>query len=146
MPLNFFRKVNMGKELLFTIIFVFFVQIGLVNAQTYEKTDLGIKSIINSIEVEIQFYNPSTVRVLKSPEGKTFEKQSLSVIEAPQKTDFTLNQNDDELFLQSKDVQVSLNLKSGKISFSTPEGESLLNEKINLCYEKEQFFVDNLII
>ena len=48
-------------------------------AQDFQKTNYGIKSIINSIEVEIQFYNPSTVRVLKSPEAKTFTKKSLSV-------------------------------------------------------------------
>jgi len=98
-------------------------------AQTYQKTELGAKSVINSIEVEIQFYNPSTVRVLKSPEGKNFTKKSLSVIETPQKTDFNIKQEGDELSLKSKIVQVNMNLKNGKISFSTPEGESLLNEK-----------------
>ena len=120
----------MSKKLLIIVLFVF-VLVNTVNAQTYQKTDWGIKSIINSIEVEIQFYNPSTVRVLKSPEGKTFEKKSLSVIETPQKTDFTINQKDDNLFLKSKNIQVDLNLKNGKISFSTPTGKTLLNEKID---------------
>ena len=80
----------------FTIII--FISISVVNAkaQPYQKTDLGVKSTINSIEVEIQFYNPSTVRVLKSPEGKTFEKKSLSVIATPQKTDININQKGDD--------------------------------------------------
>jgi alpha-D-xyloside xylohydrolase len=99
------------------------------NAQSYKKTDLGIKSTIKSIDVEIQFYNPATVRVLKSPEGKTYDKKSLSVIETPQKTDININQVGDELSLKSKNVQVNLNLKNGKISFSTPAGELLLSEK-----------------
>ena len=70
----------------FTIII--FISISVVNAkaQSYQKTDLGGKSTINSIQVEIEFYNPSTVRVLKSPEGKPFEKKSLSVIETPRKS------------------------------------------------------------
>jgi alpha-D-xyloside xylohydrolase len=98
-------------------------------AQTYQKTDLGAKSTINSIEVEIQFYNPSTVRILKSPEGKTFTKKSLSVIETPQKHAFSVKQAGNELCLKSKSIQVDLNLKNGKISFSTPTGEPLLSEK-----------------
>ena len=41
-------------------------------AQNFQKTNYGIRSIINSIEVDIQFYNPSTVRVLKSPARENF--------------------------------------------------------------------------
>jgi alpha-D-xyloside xylohydrolase len=118
----------MNKKLLIILLFAF-IFVSNIKAQTFHKTDLGIKSIINSIEVEIQFYNPSTVRVLKSPEGKTFTKRSLAVIETPQKTAFRIKQVGDELFLKSKNVQVDLNLKNGKISYSTPTGEPLLSEK-----------------
>ncbi|MGD8781103.1 MAG: glycoside hydrolase family 31 protein [Ignavibacteria bacterium] len=99
------------------------------NAQSYKETDLGIKSVIDSIEVEIQFYNPATVRILKCPAGKFVAKKSLSVIEAPQKTDLDINREGDEISLKSKNVQVNLNLKNGKISFSTNEDRQLLNEK-----------------
>jgi alpha-D-xyloside xylohydrolase len=100
-----------------------------INAQSFIKTESGIKYTIDSLEVEIQFYNPSTVRILKSPEGINITKKSLSVIAAPQKTDFSINQDNDDLYLKSKSVQVELNLKNGRISFSTPAGKSLLNEK-----------------
>lgn len=98
-------------------------------AQLYQKTDLGVKSAINSIEVEIQFYNSSTIRILKSPIGKTYSKKSLSVIETPQKTEVNIKQVSDELFLKSESIQVSLNFSSGRISFFTPAGEALLSEK-----------------
>jgi alpha-D-xyloside xylohydrolase len=117
------------KKIFLTIASLVCVMFVTANAQSYKKTELGTKTTINSIDVEIQFYNPSTVRILKSPEGKTFEKKSLSVIVVPQKTDFSLKQTGDELFLKSKKVQVNLNLKNGKISFSTPTGEPLLTEK-----------------
>ncbi len=117
----------MKKKL--TIAFWGCVLVMTANAQPYQKTELGIKSTINAIDVEIQFYNPSTVRVLKSPEGKTFTKESLSVIEVPQKTNFSITQKDGELFLKNKCVVVSLNLNNGKFSFSTPTGDPLLNEK-----------------
>ena len=100
-----------------------------VNAQSYKKTELGIKAAINSVDVEIQFYNASTVRILKSPVGKAFTKKSLSVIEAPQKTDLSINREGDELFLKSESIQADLNLKTGKLSFSTSTGKSLLSEK-----------------
>jgi len=98
-------------------------------AQTFQKTETGVKTVINSIGVEIQFYNPSTVRILKWPEGKTFKKESLSVVKTPEKTAFTVNTEGDNLLAKSKNVKVVLNLKSGKVSFSNPTSSDLLNEQ-----------------
>jgi alpha-D-xyloside xylohydrolase len=117
------------KKIFLTLALVGCILVVTANAQLYKRTELGIKSTIQSVDIEIQFYNPSTVRVLKSPEGRTFDKKSLSVITAPQKTDVSIKQEGDELYLKSKNVQVNLNLKNGKISFSTSIGESLLSEK-----------------
>ena len=119
------------EKIFFPIAFLGCLLVMTASAQVYQKTELGIKSTINAIEVEIQFYNPSTVRVLKSPAGQAFEKKSLSVIEVPQQTDFSIEQKGDELFLKSKSMMVSLNLKNGQVSFATLEGSSLLNEKVN---------------
>ena len=99
------------------------------NAQSFEKTDCGIKSSIDSLEIEIQFYNPSTVRVLKSPQGRTYTKKSLSVVEMPQTTKFSVEQSGDELVLKSKIIRVNLNLRSGAIVFSNLQGNPLLREK-----------------
>ena len=120
----------MNKILLTVALFVCALGVT-AHAQSYKKTELGMKATINFTEVEIRFYNPATVRVLKSPEGKTYEKNSLSVIETPKKTAFSIKQVGDELSLKSKSVQVNLNLTNGKISFSTPTGVSLLSEKEN---------------
>jgi alpha-D-xyloside xylohydrolase len=98
-------------------------------AQSYQKTGLGIKAKINSIDVEIQFYGPSTVRILKSPEGKAFKKESLSVNQTPQKTALSIMQSGNELSLSSETMKVNLNLKNGKISFASLKGVALLNEK-----------------
>lgn len=100
-----------------------------VNAQPYQRTDLGIKAKINSIEVEIQFYGPSVARILKSPENTIFTKKSLSVTVVPQKTPFKMEQEGDELSVKSESLQVDLNLKDGKISFSNLTGQRLLSEK-----------------
>ena len=118
----------MNKKFLNIVLLVFIYSI-CCKAQTYQKTDLGIKSIISSIEVKIQFYNPSIVRILKSPEDKTFIKESLSVIKVPQKTAYRIKQQGDKLSLKSENLVVILNLENGKISYSTPTGEPLLSEK-----------------
>lgn len=98
-------------------------------AQPYQKTESGVRSTTHSITTEIQFYGPSLVRVLKSPEGTTFTKWSLSVTKVPQKVAFGIRRVGDELFVMSEKIQVTLNLKSGAISYATPLGQPLLREK-----------------
>lgn len=122
-----FYKMNIRR--IYTLMFLIFAISISGKGQTYQKTEMGIKTVIASVEVEIQFYTPSTIRILKWPAGTTFTKKSLSVIKSPQATVFNIHQSGDELFLRSKKVQVNLNLKNGRISFSTPTGESLLREK-----------------
>lgn len=116
------------KANLLTLVLILAISIS-GKAQSVQKTDAGIKTTINSVEVEIQFYNQSTVRVLKHPVGKDFTKESLSVIETPQKTAFKVSQQGEKLSLRSESLQVDLNLKNGKISYSTSKGLTLLNEK-----------------
>jgi len=116
------KKINLMLSLL--IVFAIGSQ-----AQSYQKTDLGVKTKINSMDIEIQFYGPSTVRVLKSPVGKAFTKESLSVIKKPQATKFTVNQQGDVVSLKSSKLKVDVDVKSCKIAYSTLAGEQLLSEK-----------------
>jgi alpha-D-xyloside xylohydrolase len=116
------KKINLMLSLLMVL------SIG-IQAQSYQKTDLGIKTKINSTDIEIQFYGPSTVRVLKSPVGKAFTKESLTVVKKPQATKFTVNQQGDVVSLKSEKLKVDVDVKSGKISYSTLLGAQLLSEK-----------------
>jgi alpha-D-xyloside xylohydrolase len=116
------RKFNLLLSLL--VLFDFYGQ-----AQSYQKTDLGIKAKINSTEVEIQFFGASTVRVLKSPEGKSFTKESLSVTKKPQTIKLAIIQQGDVVSLKNDRLKVDVNLKSGKISYSAPAGKLLFSEK-----------------
>jgi alpha-D-xyloside xylohydrolase len=116
------------RRLLFLTLFIV---TGFANtwAQTWQKTDLGGKTVVNAVVVEVQFYSPEIVRILKWPEGKTFTKESLSVIKTPQKNNVTVKQQGDELLLNSGKLMVVLNLKNGKISFRSVESQILLTEK-----------------
>ncbi len=112
--------------LLFAVVCTLF---GTTQAHPYTSIDNGCQVRINKLEVEIQFYNPATVRVLKWPAGTNFKKKSLSVIKSPEKVSLKAEQNGDEVLVKSKELIVALNLKSGKVSFSTPDGKTLLDEK-----------------
>jgi alpha-D-xyloside xylohydrolase len=116
------RKLNLLLSWL--VIFAYYGQ-----AQTYQKTDLGLKAKINSTEVEIQFFGTSTVRVLKSPDGKSFTKESLSVTKKPQTIKYAIIRQGDVVSLKSNGLKTEINLKSGKISYYTPAGELLFSEK-----------------
>lgn len=97
----------------------------------YQKTDFGTKLTVDSIEIEIQFYNESTVRILKAPVGNMLNKKSLSVVAPPQKVNFNMKQTGDMLLLKNRSVQVFVNLKNGKVSFRNSKGKLLLTEKEN---------------
>jgi alpha-D-xyloside xylohydrolase len=97
-------------------------------AQPYQKTDLGIKTVINSVGIEIQFFSPTIVRVIKWPDGKAFTKESLSVIKTPEKNSVSISKAGDVLTLKSKSMKVNLDVKSGKLSFYNSSGV-LLSEK-----------------
>ncbi|MBK5720335.1 DUF5110 domain-containing protein [Dysgonomonas sp. Marseille-P4677] len=97
-------------------------------AQSYEKTKYGLKTTTNSLDLEIQFINPSTVRILKSPQGKVYTKESLSVIEKPQDVKYSIVEKDNNIRIKSDIIEVTLNLSSGYISFYDSKGNKLLAE------------------
>lgn len=117
----------MKKIYLFLALLVCYASYGF--SQAWQKTDLGLKTVVNSVGVEIQVYSPSTFRILKWPEGKTFKKESLSVVKTPEKTTFSVKQNGDVLSVKTEKVKIDLNIKNGKISFINSSNGKLLNEK-----------------
>lgn len=99
-----------------------------LTGQDYQQIPEGIKATINSVDVELQFYTPSIVRILKSPNGWKYTKESLSVIETPQKVKTAVTQEGNIVSLKSSEMGVALNLESGVVSFFNAKGESLLSE------------------
>src|SRR6266481_1079961 len=69
------------KKLNFPIIIGFICCYVTAGAQNYVKTALGIKTQVNNIDIEIQFFAPKIVRIIKSPPGINDDKHSLSVIQ-----------------------------------------------------------------
>lgn len=100
-----------------------------VYAQDYQKTTHGIKTTVDGVDVEVQFFTPSVVRVLKSPHGEGFEKKSLSVVATPADVKFKVGVKKGHIVLDTKALQISLDTSTGVLSYETADGNLLLSEK-----------------
>ncbi len=99
-----------------------------LNAQTFEQTPTGVKATVDRTVIELQFYNPGAVRVIKSPVGNNFEKTSLSVIASPQQTKLDTRRKDAQIEVKSNDITASIDLKSGTVAFRDNKNKTLIKE------------------
>lgn len=100
-----------------------------VYGQTYQQISNGVKAQIGCMDVNVQFYSPSIVRIMKSPDGEKVAKKSFSVIKTPENTTFTVKKENKNVFLKSDSLTVCLNLETGKVSYTDVNGKQLLTEK-----------------
>ncbi len=101
----------------------------LLFSQYFQQTPQGVKGNTQGMDISIEFYTPSIVRIYKTPEGKPYEKKSLVVTKNPEQISVTFSENGDFLTMKSAELQVKLNKKSGAVHFYNPAGESLLLDK-----------------
>src|SRR5690242_20428962 len=97
-------------------------------SQSYQKTDNGIRAKIQGIDVEVQFYTPQIVRIIKLPSGSATREKSLAVIATPQKLQLAVADQKDELMVSSQVLQVKLNRQTATVRFYAPQGNLLLQE------------------
>ena len=103
--------------------------IGTLSAQNYQKTSSGIRTTVNTVDIEVQFLAPAVVRVIKSPEGVAYEKQSLSVIAKPEEVHFKTAIKDNRIVLNSSDLSICVDTRTGVVSYLSKGGKTLLTEK-----------------
>jgi alpha-D-xyloside xylohydrolase len=97
--------------------------------QSYQRTEYGIKANVTGLDVEISFYSQDIIRVTRSIPGVHYEADSFSVVTTPRKVGLKVSQKDDDLTLASDSLSLTLDLATGRISFSTIGGKPLLQEK-----------------
>lgn len=100
-------------------------------SQAYQKTSNGVKTSVGTIDVEVQFFSPQIVRVVKLPAGASVKTKSLSVIATPEKCTLAVTTQNHDLVVSSSSLQVTINRQTGAIHFYTAEGDLLLQEKEN---------------
>jgi alpha-D-xyloside xylohydrolase len=95
-------------------------------AQTYERTALGARVRLPTQTVEVQFYSPRIVRVLKTPTGGPARTASLSVVLPPQAPTLSVAKADSTVTLASAELRVRLNLTRGTVAFEQVAGSTPL--------------------
>ena len=103
-------------------------------SQKYQETENGIKTSINDkkIDVEVQWFTPNSLRILKTPLGKTVEKKSLSVITKPNKSGVKITTSDNNrIVMKSPVLTVTLNTENGIMTYDKTDGTILLKENEN---------------
>ena len=138
--------LHMKSKVLFLLFLTSVSQI--ISAQSFQKTDVGIKAKTQSMQIEVQFYSSEIVRVIKYPEGKTLDKTSLSVVKTADKIDLQIAESPNAVTLVSSKIKVELNLLTGRVRFSDLKGVMLFTEKDygaqftpTLDVKKESFLV-----
>lgn len=101
---------------------------GNINAQSYKKTDSGLILSAGNLAIEVKWYGDNTVRIMKYPVGKSWVKNSLAVIRKEQQTRFSVSENNDVILLKSDQLQLSIDVKTGKMNYRSPSGQELLKE------------------
>ncbi|WP_294221376.1 TIM-barrel domain-containing protein [uncultured Chryseobacterium sp.] len=98
------------------------------SAQSYQKTDSGLKFSADNLNVELKLYGENTVRIIKYPEGKSFKKNSLSVIKKEQKTKFSVSESKNIISLKTNGLNILINAENGMITYTSASGKELLKE------------------
>ena len=104
-------------------------------AQEFQKTTSGIKTTISGkqTDIEIQWFGPNTLRVLKTPQGKSVKKESLSVIAQPQNSGIKITTPGNGcIVMKSQTLTVILNPQTVIITYAKPNGDALLIEQENV--------------
>ena len=118
-----FNRIKI-KTLIITVVIVS----GNIVAQSYQKTDSGLKFSTDNLNVEVKLYGENTIRIIKYPAGKSFVKNSLSVIKQEQKTKFSVSENSHIISLKANDLNIFIDAKNGKITYKSSSGKELLKE------------------
>ena len=118
------------------ILFYFYLFAVCMCTQAKDTADkaAGIIRKIDSqqMTVNIQFYSPCIVRIIKYPmNSETPEKESFSVIMQPESQmakHLRVSDESDRVLMTTDILRVILNTKSGQIDFYTHNGDTLLQE------------------
>ena len=120
--------MNFNRIKIKTLIITIVIVSGKIYAQSYQKTASGLKFSADNLNVEVKLYGENTVRIIKYPVGKSFDKNSLSVIKKGEKTKFSVSENNHIISLKTNDLNIFIDTKNGTITYKSSSGKELLKE------------------
>lgn len=100
-----------------------------VHGQSVTEIENGFRIYSELETVEVTFFSPSVVRIVKYPKGNTFDKQSLSVVKQPEKVRVKWRFDKGKTALSSSQLVVLWDENRRALTFKNKKGEQLLAEK-----------------
>lgn len=101
----------------------------LLAALTGSAANDPLRFVTRGMDVEVQFFSPTTVHVRKAPVGTPDTLESLVVIKSPEVCDITRTVKGDSIILSSSDLIVKINKTNGSVDFFNTEGRHLIKDK-----------------
>lgn len=101
----------------------------LAMAQTFEKMSQGVKVNTQGMNVRVEFYNPTIIRVYKTLQDEDFEAKSYVVDRQKKVVQVHILQNGDFVTVASNELQAKVNLHTGAIQYAKVKGGNLLLDK-----------------
>lgn len=107
-----------------------------MKGQEYRKTETGIEVTVGGTEVRVEFYTPSTVRIVKYPAGKVPKKESLSVTAVPEQVRLSSGSRNGKVDVSSNRMKVELDVAAGTLAFYDARSVCLLKEAAAAGFKK----------
>ena len=115
-------KMNLIRKAGFLLVCATMVAAGNGTAQNVQRTSQGIKCATQGMDVNVEFYSPSIVRVYKTPSQKSCNKESLVIVKTPESTPVSFGEKGKNVTLSSRLIQVEVNPETGGIHFFDSSG------------------------
>ncbi len=105
------------------------------NFKSYQVTDFGIDLKTDDSQYAITFYTPDVLRVHQFGENR--DENPYSVIRSPEKTDFSIEENDKSIILLSDKMDVLVNKSPIMITFLTKDGKVINRDEPGLATQRQ---------
>ena len=115
--------MNLIRKAGFLLVCATMVAAGNGTAQNVQRTSQGIKCATQGMDVNVEFYSPSIVRVYKTPSQKSCNKESLVIVKMPESTPVSFGEKGKNVTLSSRLIQVEVNPETVSI-FSIRPGNA----------------------
>lgn len=108
-------------------LFLTFLIVALASAESIEKTASGYLLKLDVGKLELRFYGPEVVRVIKTPEEITTNRISPVIIKAPQVPETKVSETDELYSISTSALRIEVS-KTGTVQFKNLNGIPLLSE------------------
>jgi alpha-D-xyloside xylohydrolase len=128
------------RKYLFTLVCLLLVALQ-TNAASHDYKIKGQTVLIktSTTDFNIEVFSPKIIRIVKFPSGEIKSKVSLSVIKAPEKTKFQVNESKGIITVRTSALKICFNMANGLIVYYDLKDHQLLSEA-----ETPEMFVPTL--